>query len=76
MDGMTEAQIGREIGMRLQQAMKEADMDRRELAGLTGFSERQIENWETGRAVLYPSELVKLCYTLDKTPEWLLGWAR
>ena len=29
---MTEAEIGREIGLRLQRAMQEADMDRGELA--------------------------------------------
>jgi transcriptional regulator with XRE-family HTH domain len=71
---MTEAEIGREIGRRLQQAMQEADMDRGELARLTGYTETQIENWEAGRAVLYPGEIMKLCYTLDKMPHWLLGW--
>ena len=71
---MTEAEIGREIGRRLQQAMQEADMDRGELARLTGYTEQQIENWEAGRAVLYPGEIMTLCHTLDKLPQWLLGW--
>ena len=71
---MTEAEIGREIGLRLQQAMQEADMDRGELARLTGYTEQQIENWEAGRAVLYPGEIMTLCHTLDKLPQWLLGW--
>jgi transcriptional regulator with XRE-family HTH domain len=71
---MTEAKMGKEIGARLQQAMYDADMSRNELAGLTGFSETQIENWELGRAVLYGSEIVRLCDVLHKTPHWLLGW--
>jgi hypothetical protein len=68
---MTEAEIGREIGRRLQQAMQEADMDRGELAR---YTERQIESWEQGRAVLYLGEIMVLCHTLDKMPHWLLGW--
>ena len=71
---MTEAEIGREIGRRLQQAMQEADMDRGELARLTGYTEQQIESWEQGCAVLYPGEIMVLCHTLDKMPHWLLGW--
>lgn len=71
---MKESEIAKGIGERLQQAMKEADMDRAELARLTGYPQREIENWELGRAVMYPSEMVILCHTLDKTPHWLLGW--
>ena len=52
------------------------DLDRRELAELTGSSEAQIVSWERGRARLYPIELIKLCHALDVMPEWLLCWER
>jgi transcriptional regulator with XRE-family HTH domain len=64
------------IGERLSRAMAKAHMDRRELAALTGYSEAQIALWEHGRAPLYPTELIKLCHTLDVLPEWLLCWER
>jgi transcriptional regulator with XRE-family HTH domain len=64
------------IGQRLTRAMARAQMDRRELAALTGYSEAQILLWERGRAPLYPTELIKLCHALDVMPEWLLCWER
>jgi hypothetical protein len=64
------------IGERLSRAMARAHMDRRELAALTGYGEAQIVQWERGRAVLYPNELIKLCHALDVKPEWLLCWER
>jgi transcriptional regulator with XRE-family HTH domain len=64
------------IGQRLTRAMAKAHMDRRELAELTGYSEAQIVRWESGRAVLYPTELIKLCHALDVKPEWMLCWAK
>jgi transcriptional regulator with XRE-family HTH domain len=63
------------IGQRLTRAMAKAHMDRRELAALTGYSEAQIVRWESGRAALYPTELIKLCHALDVMPEWLLCWS-
>ena len=64
------------IGERLSRAMAKAHVDRRELAALTGYCEAQIVQWERGRAVLYPNELIKLCHALDVKPEWLLCWER
>ena len=64
------------IGERLSRAMAKAHMDRRELSALTGYSEVQIVQWERGRALLYPNELIKLCHALDVKPEWLLCWER
>ena len=64
------------IGERLTRAMAKANMDRRALAELTGYSEAQIVGWERGRAALYPTELIKLCHALDVKPEWLLCWER
>jgi transcriptional regulator with XRE-family HTH domain len=66
----------KQIGERLTRAMARARMDRRELAALTGYSEAQIVTWELGRAQIYPTELIKLCHTLDVKPEWLLCWER
>ena len=51
-------------------------MNRDELADLTGYSAAQIMNWELGRSVLYPTELIKLCHALDVMPEWLLCWEK
>ena len=62
------------IGERLTHAMLKARINRRELAGLTGYSEAQIMSWQSGRAALYPTELIKLCHALDVMPEWLLCW--
>ena len=56
--------------------MAKADMNRSELAELTGYSVEQIVSWERGRARMYPIELVKLCHALDVKPEWLLCWER
>ena len=64
------------IGERLTRAMVQARIGRRELAELTGYSEAQIVRWESGRAVLYPTELIKLCHALDVRPEWLLCWGK
>ena len=64
------------IGERLSRAMAKAHMDRRELAGLTGYCEAKIVQWERVRARLYPSELIKLCHALDVKPELLLCWER
>jgi transcriptional regulator with XRE-family HTH domain len=64
------------IGERLTRAMTQAHIGRRELAALTGYSEAQIVRWESGRAVLYPTELIKLCHALDVRPEWLLCWGK
>jgi transcriptional regulator with XRE-family HTH domain len=64
------------IGQRLSRAMVKAHMNRNELAELTGYSTAQIMNWESGRSVLYPSELIKLCHALDVMPEWLLCWEK
>jgi transcriptional regulator with XRE-family HTH domain len=64
------------IGERLTRAMAQAHIGRRELAELTGYSEAQIVRWESGRAVLYPTELIKLCHALDVKPEWMLCWAK
>ena len=65
------------IGERLTRAMTKAQMDRSELATLTGYTEAQIVRWERGRALLYPTELlIKLCHALDVMPEWLLCWER
>jgi len=64
------------IGKRLSRAIAKAHMDRRGLAGLTGYSEAQIASWERGLAPLYPTELIKLCHALDVKPEWLLCWER
>jgi len=65
-----------QIGGRLTRAMAKARMNRRGLAELTGYSEAQIARWEQGRAVLYPTELIKLCHALEVKPEWLLCWER
>src|ERR1700730_18179948 len=59
----------RRIGERLSRAMVKADMDRNELAALTGYGETQILSWELGRAELYTPELIKLCHRLDVRPE-------
>ena len=56
--------------------MAKADINRSELAELTGYSVEQIVSWERGRARMYPIELVKLCHALDVKPEWLLCWER
>jgi transcriptional regulator with XRE-family HTH domain len=64
------------IGQRLSRAMVKAHMNRDELAELTGYSAAQIMNWESGRSVLYPIELIKLCHALDVMPEWLLCWEK
>jgi transcriptional regulator with XRE-family HTH domain len=64
------------IGERLTRAMDKAKVGRRELAALTGYSEAQIIRWESGRAVLYPAELIKLCHALDVMPETLLCWSK
>ena len=64
------------IGQRLTRAMAKAHTDRRELAELTGYCEAQIALWESGRAPLYPTELIKVCHALDVMPEWLLCWER
>ena len=64
------------IGERLTRAMAKAHIGRRELAALTGYSEAQIVRWESGRAVIYPTELIKLCHALDVMPEWMLCWGK
>jgi transcriptional regulator with XRE-family HTH domain len=66
----------RQIGERLSRAMIKAHMNRLQLAELTGYSVAQIMNWESGRSVLYPGELIKLCHALDVMPEWLLCWEK
>ena len=60
------------IGERLSRAMAKAQIDHRELAALTGYSEAQIILWDRGRATLDPNELIKPCHALDVRPEWLL----
>ena len=56
--------------------MVKAHMNRDELADLTGYSAAQIMNWEHGRSVLYPTELIKLCHALDVMTEWSLCWEK
>ncbi|MBR0854339.1 helix-turn-helix domain-containing protein [Bradyrhizobium liaoningense] len=66
--------LNRAMGIRLTQAMEEADMDARELARLTGYSEEQIAAFQDGSATFYVGDIKRLCHALDKTPHWLLGW--
>jgi hypothetical protein len=66
-------QLQREIGERLQRAMRGADMDATELARLTGLAEEDINGWIVGRGVMFPHEIATLCRTLDLMPQELLG---
>ena len=68
-----EAEFLRAVGIRLQQARVDADMERADLALLTGFSEDQIMRWEHGIAELSCGQLDMLAEMLDVTTERLSG---
>jgi cyanate lyase len=64
--------VQQEIGDRLAQAMKAADMDVAELARLTTIEPELIEGWLVGRGMIPVPEIKKLCHTLDLMPGKLL----
>ncbi|MGL3111878.1 helix-turn-helix domain-containing protein [Bradyrhizobium sp. BR 1432] len=65
-------QLGCQIGNQLRMAREAAKMDRVKLAGLSGFSQEQIEAWESDDDVAFAGDIAVLCRVLKMSPEWIL----
>jgi hypothetical protein len=69
-----EARLSTAIGGRLAQAMDAAGMSVSELAELSGFSHREIEDFVDGGRTYYGGDILVFCKILKTSPDWLMGW--
>ena len=65
--------LDRKIGRRIAICREETGLTRAELAEQIDSTEAEIEAWETGSAVAYATDVIRVCRALDIEPDLLLS---